>query len=204
MKRHAAACPLPALLLFCALSARAVDKPVLYAEPAQGPLMTVDNMEKRERMITWDWYCVREILIDGVKVFGGDRCQVKHKTKRSLRLTPGKHHVVFDTISELGDDPDLPVITLPLDVEAGAADFLVLLRDTRKPELVVLDAAVPAASPAKTPAPSGEPASAAAVAGGAAGDPYKALERLKELYDKGVITADEFKEKKTELLKTIR
>jgi hypothetical protein len=30
------------------------------------------------------------------------------------------------------------------------------------------------------------------------------LERLKALYDKGVITGDEFKEKKAELLKQIR
>lgn len=204
-----------AVVLFLpAAGARAFGKPdALYVEPAAGPRMTVDNLKNRKRLLGTDWYCVRDILIDGAKVFGGNHCRIKHAAKYVLRLAPGRHAVVFDTISEWGADydPDLPPISLSTTVDAGGKDLAVLLRDAAPPDVVVLDAsdavlmAPPEASTAASPSPSASTAApSASTAAEPAGDPFKALERLKELYDKGVITADEFKAKKAELLKTIR
>lgn len=181
----------------------APKKKGLYVEPDQGPRMTVDNLKNRKRLLGTDWYCVRDILIDGQKVFGGNRCQIKHGEKHSLRLAPGKHTIVLDTVSEWGgDDPDIAPMLLTLDAEAGDKDFLLILKDARKPEILSLESGdqaltLPSASsPAAASSSSAEP--------GPETDPYKTLERLKLLYDKGVITAEEFKDKKTEILKTIR
>jgi Short C-terminal domain len=206
------ALPIAAVLLAAASSVPAFARSEpLYAEPAAGPRMTVDNLKNRRRLLGTDWYCVRDILIDGAKVFGGNHCRVKHGEKKTLRLAPGRHEVVFDTISEWGadDDPDVPPIRLTARVDADGKDLAVLLRDANPPEVVALDAsdaallAPPAASTAAAPSPAVSTAAFAASADAPA-DPFKALERLKELYDKGVITGDEFKAKKAELLKAIR
>jgi len=203
------------LLLACVLLAAASAGPAaaadkLYVEPASGPRMTVDNLKARRRLLGTDWYCIREIVIDGTKVFGGNHCRIKHGEKKTLRLVPGKHQIDFDTISEWGADyePDVPPIVLSTTVEAGDKDLAVLLRDAEPPEIVLLEASdAPLLAPAPSTATAASPAAAVstgtAVSTGAVSDPYKALERLKELYDKGVITGDEFKEKKAELLKTI-
>lgn len=93
---------------------------------------------------------------------------------------------------------------LTLDVEAGEKDFLLILKDAREPEVASLESGdkalmlPPASSTATASSPSAEPEP------GPGPDPYKTLERLKALYDKGVITAEEFKDKKAEILKTIR
>lgn len=164
----------------------------LYVEPASGPRMTVDNMKSRKRLLGTDWYCVRDILIDGAKVFGGSACRIKHGEKKTLRLAPGPHAVVFDTVSEWGADaaPDVPPVALTATVDAGGKDVAVLLRDAAPPEVVPLDSV--------------DDSTAAPAAAAAPADPFKSLERLKALYDKGVITGDEFKAKKAELLKEIR
>lgn len=172
----------------------------LYVEPEAGPHMTVDNMKCRKRLLGTDWYCVRNIVIDGKKVFSGNKCRVKHGEKHAVRLAPGKHRIVLDTISEWSnDDPDLPPINFKFDAEAGEKDFVVSLKDALEPEIVFLESGDKALM--SPPAVSTASAQAAAEP---AGDPFKALERLKELYDKGVITVEEFKAKKAELLKTIR
>lgn len=179
------------LALLIAGACRAADAPKtpgLYIEPARGPRMIVDNMKSRKRLLGTDRYCLREILIDGEKVFGGNSCKVKHGEKHAVRLAPGTHRIVLDTISEWGgDDPDLPPISMSLDAQAGDKDFFVVLKGAKEPEIVILSTSTAAAPPAE-PAP----------------DPFTALERLKALYDKGVITAEEFKDKKAELLKSIR
>ncbi len=192
-------------LLLCAVVTQAA--PRRYAEPAQGPRMIVDNNKNRRRILGTDWYCVREIVIDGAKVFGGNHCQVKHGEKHAVRLAPGKHQIVFDTISEWGDgDPDLAPIALSLDADVGDKDFLVLLKDAKAPELVSLEADDRdlMRPPTRSTAPVALTAAPSPIPAEAAKDPFKTLERLKVLYDKGVITAEEFKEKKAELLRSIR
>lgn len=210
--------PLWLAVLLIAAPAAARTEP-LYSEPAAGPRLTIDNLKARRRLLGTDWYCIRDVSIDGVKVFGGNHCRIKHGEKKTLRLSPGRHELVFDTISEFGADyePDVPPIVLSTAVVAGDRDLAVLLRDADPPDVVALDeadvaligapaaststAAAPAVSTVPLPAPAPAPAASTAPA---KEDPFKSLERLKELYDKGVITGDEFKAKKAELLKSIR
>lgn len=172
------------LLLLLALPAAA--KKGGYVEPAEGPRMIVDNMMERKRIMGVDKFCVRDIFIDGVKVFGGFKCSVKHGQKHALRLGPGKHRVMLDMISEFGENAEEPAVRHAFDLELKG-DMLVLLRDMKEPEV---SAFVEPKEEDIPPAPEG--------------DPFAKLERLKQLYDKGVITADEFKEKKAQLLKQIR
>lgn len=208
---------LGALVLSAAAAAPAAARLALYVEPAAGPRMTIDNLKLRKRVLGTDKYCIREVTIDGARVFGGDQCRVKHGEKKTLRLAPGPHEIVFDTISQWGTytEPYFPPIELKAKVDAADKDFAVLLRDSQPPEVVTLeagDAALLAASSAAAPAPPAPAVSTGAAAGAqppaapaaAAPDPFSSLVRLKELYDKGVITEDEFKAKKAELLKQIR
>lgn len=182
----------------------------LYSEPASGPRLTVVNQKNRKRLFGTDWYCVREIRVDGAAVFGGDRCRIKHGETKTLRLAPGRRRVDFDTVPDWGaeGDPGVPPpILLTATVDAGDKDLTVLLRDADPP--AVFATAVPEAAPSAAPAASTTTASTppvqppAASTAAAAPDPFKSLERLKDLYDKGVITEDEFKAKKAELLKSI-
>lgn len=181
-----------ALLASSSVSA-ASARETLYAEPAAGPRMTVENLKERKRVLGTDLYCIRDILVNGVKVFGGNRCRVKHGEKTALRLTPGRHELVFDTFSEWGtdDQPGVPPVALTATVRAAGKDLTVVLRGDEPPEV------------AATGEPAPDVSTGTSVSSGAASDPFKTLERLKKLHDEGVITDDEFKAKKAELLKSI-
>ena len=181
-----------ALVLLLAAGCASLDR--RYSEPAQGPRMVVDNQKSRSRLIGTDWYCVRDITVDGGAAWGGHGCKIKHNEKKALRLTPGRHRVVLDMISEWGEgDRDVPPVEYPLDVDASK-DFAVLLRGSEPPQIVELAAEEPPQASTST----------AAGAPPAGSDPFASLEKLKALYDKGVITGDEFRDKKAELLKRIR
>jgi hypothetical protein len=190
--------PLAAVLL--AAVPAALAREALYVEPAAGPRLTVENEKARRRLLGTDEYCIRDMTIDGVRVFGGNRCRVKHGERKTLRLAPGPHRIGFDTIPQWGSqgDPGVPPpILLSAAVQAADKDLTVILRET-DPPVIIADAA-----PAP-PAVSSAPESSPAVSTVAASDPFTSLERLKALYDKGVVTEDEFKAKKAELLKEIR
>lgn len=170
----------------------------LYSEPAGGASIVFDNQKQKRRLLGRDNYCIREILVDKAPVFGGFKCRVLFGQKHTLILSPGKHAVMIDTASEWGEDPDLPPERFFLDIEVADSDLVVTIKDGKDPEVRRWSPPAPALSTATA---MGAPPAQGAEDGQ---DSFVKLEKLKRLLDMGIITKEEFEEKKKELLRSIR
>lgn len=183
-------------------------KAQLYTEPASGASVVFDNQKQKRRLLGKDTYCIREIIVDKAPVFGGFQCRVGFGQKHTLILSPGKHTISFDTASEWGTDPDLPQERFSMSIKVADADLVVTVKDGKDPEVSRWIPPVPDSIPATTTAGGTPPASTAPPAAGlppeGGGDSFAKLEKLKRLFDMGIITKEEFEEKKKELLRSIR
>lgn len=202
-RTHAASSALMAAILIQAAFPREAHalfgkKAQLYAQPASGVSVVFDNQKQKRRLMGRDNYCIREIIVDKAPVFGGFQCRVRFGQKHPLILSPGKHAVEIDTASEWGDDPDLPPERFFMGIEVADSDLVVTIKDGKDPEVGRWSPPAPALSTATamgTPPAQGAQDSQ---------DSFVKLEKLKRLFDMGVITKEEFEEKKKELLRSIR